>query len=534
MIRITQIKIPVTDKKTKIENKICDTLHIKTDQLINYKIVRRSIEARKHETLSYVYTVNAEIKNEKNVLKRSKNRNVSKFTETKYIFPEPGKEMPKYRPVIIGFGPAGLFCAYFLAINGYRPVIFERGGKVEERSEAVKRFWESGILDKESNVQFGEGGAGTFSDGKLNTGVNDKSGRNNAVLELFVKYGAPEDILYDAKPHIGTDILHKVIKNIREAIISFGGTFYFNTKVDELIIKDGNISAVNTGDKTYETDVCVLAIGHSARDTMLMLHRKSVKMEAKSFAVGVRIQHSQKFINDSQWGPDAPKELGAAPYKLTAQLPDGRGIYTFCMCPGGYVVNASSEAGGLCVNGMSYSGRDSGNANSAVIVTVRPEDYLEYKTHEIPEELSAISFQRDLEKRAFKAANGKIPVQRYQDFKENKASVSSELEPCTKGSWEYSNLRNIFPDFLASDLETGIEELGKKLKDFDTPEALMMGVESRTSSPVRILRDDSFQCNIRGLYSCGEGAGYAGGITSAAIDGLRTAEAIVRNYKKSC
>lgn len=535
MIRLSQIKIPVCENGIKLEDRICALLHIKKSRLIGWKIARRSIEARKHETLSYVYTVLAQIKDEDGFLRANRNKKIEKFAETTYNFPFSGGKIPDKRPVVIGSGPAGLFCAYYLASCGFRPIVLERGEKCEERSVSVKNFWEGGALNPESNVQFGEGGAGTFSDGKLNTGVNDKYGRNMAVLELFVKHGAPEEILYDARPHVGTDILCRVIPGIREEIISLGGTFFFNTRADEICMENGSVCSVRAADKIFDTDICVAAVGHSARDTMFMLHEKEVKMEPKPFAVGVRVQHPQEFINKSQWGENAPESLGSAPYKLASRLTDGRNIYTFCMCPGGYIVNSSSENGRLAVNGMSYSGRASGYANSAVIVSVAPEDYLEYAGSDTPKALSAIAFQRELEERAYRAGGGKIPVQSFRDFCAGNIAGGFAFEPCVKGEYESADVRGIFPEFISNDIKEGIREFGKKIKGFDAPETLLAGVESRTSSPVRILRDGSFQSNIKGLYPCGEGAGYAGGIMSAAIDGIRTAEAVAKAvYEKSC
>ena len=534
MLRITQIKIAVDDKQTRLEDKICGTLKIKRERLLSWKILRRSIEARRREKLSYVYTISAEIKGEAGFIRSNKNKNVSVEKNVKYKFNAAGTKQMRGRPVVIGSGPAGLFCAYFLAENGYKPIILERGECIEKRTETVDAFWKGGKLNTESNVQFGEGGAGTFSDGKLNTGISDPSGRIKKVLETFVKFGAQDDILIDAKPHMGTDVLKEVIANMRRHIISRGGEFLFNTRADEIIVSaDGTIKGVRAGDNIFETDICVAALGHSARDTMLMLCKKGITMEPKAFAVGVRIQHTQEFINRSQWGDNAPAELGSAAYNLSAKTKSGRGVYTFCMCPGGYVVNASSEDKMLAVNGMSYSGRASGYANSAVIVSVTPEDYLKYSDG-LPKELSAIAFQRNLERNAYNAAGGKIPVQRFEDFLQNNKhqSVMPQFEPCTKGQWEYSDVRNIFPEFISESLCEGITGMGERLKGFDT-DALLMGVESRTSSPVRILRDDRFQSSIKGFYPCGEGAGYAGGITSAAVDGIKVAEAIAAEYNSA-
>ena len=533
MLRITQIKIAADDRQTRLEDKICAVLKIKRERLLSWKILRRSIEARRKETLSYVYTVGAEIKGETNYLRKTSDKNISEYKPVRYEFKATGVKEMYGRPVIIGSGPAGLFCAYFLAENGYKPIVLERGECIEKRTETVGEFWKTGKLNTESNVQFGEGGAGTFSDGKLNTGISDFSGRIQKVLEIFVKFGAQPDILIDAKPHMGTDVLKKVISNMRRYIISRGGTFLFNTRADEIIVRDGFVKGVRSGDDIFETSACVAAVGHSARDTMLMLYEKGIFMEPKAFAVGVRIQHAQEFINKSQWGDNAPPELGAAAYSLSAKAKSGRGVYTFCMCPGGYVVNASSENRMLAVNGMSYSGRASGYANSAVIAAVSPEDYIKY-SDKLPKPLSAIEFQRYLENNAYDAAQGKIPVQRFEDFAQNnkKPNVITSVEPCTKGEWEYADVRNIFPEFISETLCDGITRMGERLKGFDT-DALLMGVESRTSSPVRILRDDKLQSSIKGFYPCGEGAGYAGGITSAAVDGIKAAEAIASEYKST-
>ncbi len=531
MLRITQIKIPVNDTGAELKDRLCRVLKIEKDRLLSWRIARKSIEARRHEPLSYVYTIYAEIKNEAAYLRKNRNKNISAYKEIQYQFPKGGEKDLQHRPIIIGSGPAGLFCAYFLAKNGYSPIILERGEKIEERTKTVKKFWETGVLNTQSNVQFGEGGAGTFSDGKLNTGISDKYGRSRAVLEIFVKNGAPKEILYDAMPHIGTDILRNVIVNMRNSIIELGGEFYFNTCVNDIVIKDGRLCEVRTADKVFEADVCVAAIGHSARDTMHMLYEKNICMEPKAFAVGVRIQHEQDFINEAQYGKEAPKSMPAAAYKLTARLENGRGVYTFCMCPGGYVVNASSEKERLAVNGMSYAERASGYANSAVITTINPKDYIHYADNGIPKALTAIAFQRDLEEKAYAAAGGKIPVQSFGDFKSAEISNESKMQPMVKGEWAYADVNAIFPKDISRSIADGIEKMAKKIPGFDDPEALVMGVESRTSSPVRIKRDETFQCNIPGVYPCGEGAGYAGGITSAAVDGIKTAEAIASVYK---
>ncbi|MGN1139874.1 MAG: NAD(P)/FAD-dependent oxidoreductase, partial [Oliverpabstia sp.] len=385
---------------------------------------------------------------------------------------------------------------------------------------------------------------GTFSDGKLNTSVKDPYGRNRKVLELFVECGAPEQILYDHKPHLGTDLLITIITNLRRQIEDMGGTFCFNSQVTDFFIENNTIKKIEINHKDWmDVQVLVPAIGHSARDTFEMMKQRGITMEAKSFAVGVRIEHPQEMINQSQYGLSKVDALGAANYKLTHQFSDGRGIYSFCMCPGGYVVNASSEEGFLAVNGMSYHARDSINANSAMIVTVSPSDYTDYaftylnkmksaeadRVYENP--LAGMYFQRYLEQAAFKLCDGKIPVQRFEDFCAGKTSTSfGDVTPCMKGAYGFENLAGIFPPFLHHSLSEGIAACGSKIKGFNRPDALLSGVESRTSSPVRIPRNEDYLSNIEGLYPCGEGAGYAGGITSAAMDGLRVAEAICKKY----
>ena len=540
MIRISQLKLPVTHKKSDLEKKIYTTLKISSSDLLDWHIEKKSLDARKKPDLFYVYTIAANVANEKRIIKKNRNKNITiKEENDTYHCTPTGTQALTYRPVVIGSGPAGLFCGYALARMGYRPILLERGASMEERQKDVQDFWETGKLNPESNVQFGEGGAGTFSDGKLNTLVHDTHNRGKEVLRLFVKYGAPESILYDAKPHIGTDILAKVVKNIREAIISMGGEVRFHTKVTGIRTKRNidfsdepalaMLHLEDTRTKIGEdllTDVAVLAIGHSARDTFGLLNLSDIRMEPKPFAVGVRVEHPQDMIDESQYGKNAPDCLPAAAYKLTAKTKEGRGVYTFCMCPGGYVVNASSEENRLAVNGMSYSGRNGKNANSAVIVTVSPEDFPEKGI------LGGLAFQRQLEEAAFAEGQGKIPVQLFGDFKKNVPSSSAgTIAPQMKGTYSWGNVRSIFPEFIAKSLEEGITEFGKKIPGYDRDDAVLSGVESRTSSPVRILRDDTLQSSVKGLYPCGEGAGYAGGITSAAMDGLKVAEAVSQKYR---
>lgn len=523
MIQISQLKLPCTHTQQELREKIERTLRIRPEELIEYSIEKQSIDARKKPQIFYVYTIHASALQEKKVFKKVHSKNITIVEKKVYQFPFHAESTPADRPVIIGSGPAGLFCAYMLAEHGFAPILLERGKAIEERKKDVDSFWETGKLNPESNVQFGEGGAGTFSDGKLNTLVKDPSGRNRKVLEIFVKEGAPEEILYVNKPHIGTDLLMNVVKNMRKTIQSNGGEVRFESKVTELCITDGKICGVVINKEQFlPAKSVILAIGHSARDTFEMLWEKQICMEAKSFAVGVRVEHPQKLINYAQYQMELPKTLPAASYKVTAQLSNGRGVYSFCMCPGGYVVNASSEEGRLAVNGMSYHSRAGENANSAIIVTVTPKDY----GSDHP--LAGMEFQRKLEEKAFHLAQGKIPVQRYEDFCKNRATDSfGTVHPSMKGNYAPANVREILPEIVAASIEEGIRCFDQKLQGFADPDALLSGVESRTSSPVRISRDPStMEGSVKGLYPCGEGAGYAGGITSAAMDGIRMAEAV--------
>lgn len=526
MLRINQIKLAPGHSDEELEQKIRKTLRLSKKEAFTYKIYKQSIDARKKPNVFYNYTVDVTISQEKRFLKGIKN--VTLAENVPYQFPEHGNCELKNRPVIAGAGPAGLFCAWLLAKEGYHPILVERGAPVEERIKDVEEFWKTGVLNTASNVQFGEGGAGTFSDGKLNTLVKDKFGRNRLVLETFVRFGAPENILYEQKPHIGTDILMDVVRNMRSEILDLGGEIRFHEQITDIVLSENNsIKAVVINEtERLDTDVLVLAVGHSARDTFQMLYDHALPMHAKSFAVGVRVEHKQAMIQENQYGKEMADKLPAAAYKMTEQVSTGRGVYTFCMCPGGYVVNASSEKGHLAVNGMSYSGRDSENANSAVIVTVSPEDF----GSDHP--LAGIAFQRELEKRAFETANGKIPVQRFEDFCENRATTAlGSISPMMKGEYQLTNVRPIFPEVIADSLEEGIKAMDKKIAGYAGNDTLISGVESRTSSPVRMEREETFESTFAGIYPCGEGAGYAGGITSAAMDGLKVAEAIIKKYK---
>ena len=377
MIRITQLKLPVDHRQEQLRKKIARTLKCGEDTF-SYEIVRQSLDARHKDDKKFVYTVDVSTPAEKKMLRKNRDKNVTFFEKKEYCFPKPGEEVLKNPPVVVGSGPAGLFCAWYLARAGYCPLVLERGQEAQKRKETVDRFWKDGILDPESNVQFGEGGAGTFSDGKLNTLVKDPNGRNHEVLKRFVEAGAPQEIVYQQKPHLGTDVLIGIVETMRHQIEEMGGAFRFESKVTDLCMEKGRICAVEINDKEkIPAEVCVLALGHSARDTFSMIHRRGIFMQPKSFAVGLRIEHPQKMINMDLYGEEENEALGAASYKVTHTCENGRGVYSFCMCPGGYVVNASSEEGMLAVNGMSYQARDSKNANSALIVTVSPEDFPE-------------------------------------------------------------------------------------------------------------------------------------------------------------
>lgn len=526
MIRITQLKLPVDHRQEQLRKKIARILKCGEDTF-SYEIVRQSLDARHKEDKKFVYTVDVSIPAEKKLLRKNRDKNVTFFEKKEYCFPKPGEEVLKNPPVVVGSGPAGLFCAWYLARAGYRPLVLERGQEAQKRKETVDRFWKDGILDPESNVQFGEGGAGTFSDGKLNTLVKDPNGRNHEVLKRFVEAGAPQEIVYQQKPHLGTDVLIGIVETMRHQIEEMGGSFRFESKVTDLCMEKGRLCAVEINDKEkIPAEVCVLALGHSARDTFSMIHRRGIFMQPKSFAVGLRIEHPQKMINMDLYGEEENEALGAASYKVTHTCENGRGVYSFCMCPGGYVVNASSEEGMLAVNGMSYQARDSKNANSALIVTVSPEDF--------PEEgvLGGITFQRNLEKAAWEFGKGRIPVQLFEDFKEHRKSTEfGEVVPQMKGAYVLADVRSILPKEIGDSIEEGVTAFGRKIKGFDRPDALLSGIESRTSSPVRIVRDRQGCANIEGIYPCGEGAGYAGGITSAAMDGIKTAEFICEKFK---
>ena len=523
-----QIRLNADHGPEEIRQRLLAQLRIRPEELIEYSIRKQSIDARtRNQCVQYVYTIYAQVKNEKKILSGKKDKNTIHIDPVEYTFPEAGEGVLKECPLIVGAGPAGLFCAYELARHGYRPLVIERGRRIEERTEDVRDFWEKGRLLTASNVQFGEGGAGAFSDGKLNTLVKDAYGRSREVLDIFIRNGAPEEIGYEAKPHIGTDKLFEVIPSLRREIEAMGGSFAFETCLTDIETEDGRVSAVYVnGGERIPCQALILCIGHSARDTFTRLAEKNIPMEAKPFAVGMRVEHPQAQINENQYHGMQTDSLPPAAYKVTWQCENGRGVYSFCMCPGGYVVNASSEEGRLAVNGMSYYRRDSKNANSAIIVTVTPEDY----GGEGP--LAGMYFQRRLEEKAYNMGKGNIPQQLFGDFEKGQLSAGYGAFPsCVKGKTAFAPLHELFPEDLKSAFVEGMHGFAGRIRDFDRPDAILSGVESRTSSPVRILRGDDLESQLRGLFPCGEGAGYAGGIMSAAMDGLKCAEAVAKRYR---
>ncbi|MBR1736262.1 MAG: hypothetical protein IJ736_04495 [Firmicutes bacterium] len=533
MIVIRNIKIPVDSKASRLEDQIIKRLRLK--QLPQYKILKRSIDARKKPDIFYIYQVGIFLENENEenkIIKKINDNNIMLTKEVRYQFIDdhlkvnPGlNNTMLHHPLIIGAGPAGLFCAYVLAKCGYAPVIAERGLMVEDRINKVNDFWNGKGLDPECNVQFGEGGAGTFSDGKLTTGIKDKSCR--FILEEFVKFGAPEEILYSAKPHIGTDKLIGVVKRIREEIIALGGEIRFENQLIDIKENKGKIktAVIKNSKGIYEEAVnyLILALGHSARDTFEMLADKPIMIEQKPFAVGVRIEHKQEMINKAQYGK-AAEYLAAADYKLWTHLADGRGVYTFCMCPGGVVSAAASEEGMVVTNGMSYYARDGENSNAALLVGVDSKDF---GTEDV---FGGIEFQRKLERAAFDVGgrNYFAPVQSVGDILIDRESRElGDVVPTYRPGVTPCDMRDIFPEEIYQSIKRGIIEFDKKLKGFADKNAVLTAIESRSSSPIRIVRDERLYSAIDGVMPCGEGCGYAGGIMSAAADGIRCAERII-------
>ena len=528
MIRIRDISLPPMQDMSMLPAAAARQLRIDQTQIKRIDIKRRSVDARKKNDVRLIYTVDILVKGrEDKILKMAHNPKAS-IAKDEYYEPPKVEKLPEKRPVIVGFGPAGMFCALVLARSGFRPIVLERGQDAKTRHENVANFWQTGQLDPSCNVQFGEGGAGTFSDGKLNTGVNNP--RNYWVLEQFADAGAGAEILFDAKPHVGTDVLLTVVQNLREEIIALGGEVRFGAKLTAIEKTESAVTGVRyetlDGEHTLPCDTLVLAPGHSARDTFRMLDKTGVPMQPKAFSMGVRIEHLQKTINESQYGPFAENPaLGAADYKLNVKLPDGTSAYTFCMCPGGYVVAAASEEGGVVTNGMSNCARDGENANAALLVTLTPEDFPDKST------LGGVLYQQELERAAFLAGgeNYRAPAQLVGDFLAHRKSTAlGAVQPTYKPGVTLCDLHEVLPERITKVLENALPELDKRLRGFASPDAVMTAPETRSSSPVRIVRDETRQSALRGLYPCGEGAGYAGGIMSAAVDGILTAEAILK------
>ena len=529
MLRINNINLPVEYTPEDLTKKIASIIK---EQPQNFKIYKKSIDSRHKDNIHFNITVDVEADNEEKILKKSDPKKVTEAKEYNYIKPE-NKRTSKLRPVVVGFGPAGMFAALLLSREGLRPIVLERGADVDQRTKDVNNFWTTRKLNTESNVQFGEGGAGTFSDGKLTTGIKDE--RQTLVFQEFINHGAPEQIMYSNYPHIGTDKLKGVVKSIRNEIIKNGGEVIFGAKLTDLIIYNHFIQGVTYKKDNkvidIETDTVVLAIGHSARDTLEMLYDKNINMMQKPFSVGTRIEHPREFIDNAQYGKYAGHPaLGAANYKMACHPEHGRGTYTFCMCPGGTVVTASSEEGMLVVNGMSEYARDKENSNSALLVGIEPEDF------PTKHPLAGMHLQREIERKAFDLG-GKdytAPCQTVGDFLHNNKTITNPtiVKPSCPTGTTPSDIREILPEKVTDNIADALLKMDKMLKGFAMPDAVLTAPESRSSSPVRIIRDDFFQASqgndpLGGLYPCGEGAGYAGGIVSAAVDGIRAFEAIL-------
>lgn len=529
MILVRNLKLRAGEPGQKLKSLAAKKLRLPEAEITALRLTKRSLDARRKDDIHFVCAVAVTVKgNEEKAIARAKSPDVTKYEEIRYHIPS--VETPALRPLVVGFGPAGMFAALVLAMAGARPIVIERGQDAVRRKAAVDALRAGGDLNPESNVQFGEGGAGTFSDGKLNTGTRDR--RIGWMLGQFAAHGAPESILYDAKPHIGTDILIDVVQNIRHSILSLGGEVRFGNRLERLVIQNGVLAGaeIRDGKGTYTLpcDRLILAIGHSARDTFEALHKQGVPMEQKPFSMGVRIEHRQADINAAQYGPQG-EGLPPADYSLNVHLPGGESAYTFCMCPGGEVFAAASETGGVCTNGMSYSRRDGENANAALLVTLHTEDFPDKGV------LSGMYWQREIERAAYAYGGGNYlaPAQLVGDFLNHRPSAGpGGVQPSYRPGVVWGELHEVLPERITGVLEKALPELGKKLHGFDAPDAVMTAPETRSSSPVRILRGAGLSSTIAGLYPCGEGAGYAGGISSAAVDGMRCAEAVLETMKE--
>ncbi len=526
MIRIRDISLPAEHSVAQLSVEAARRLKISASKIHSIRLVRRSIDARKKPDIRYIYTIDTAVEgSEEKILRRSGCKQASIAPKERY---QPPKAIPcsENRPVIVGFGPAGMFAALILAIAGQKPIVLERGDDAATRHQKVDAFFSGKELDPSGNIQFGEGGAGTFSDGKLNTGVNNP--RIDWILEQFVAAGARENILYDAKPHVGTDVLLTVVQNLRKRILSLGGEVRFRTQVTGLHIENGSIAGVTLSDVSFiPCKQVILAIGHSARDTFRMLDSMNIPMEPKPFAMGVRIEHKQSMINESQYGTDSPI-LPPADYKLVAHLDDNT-VYTFCMCPGGYVVAAASENETVVTNGMSYADRDGENANAALLVSLNP------KVFPYPGNLGGVKWQEEIEHKAFLVggSNYHAPAQTAADFLSHRPSTGpGSVTPTYRPGVTWCDLHDVLPKVITDSLAEALPKLDGKLRGFSQADAVLTGPETRSSSPVRILRGDNRQSVISGLYPTGEGAGYAGGIMSAAIDGILSAEALLKDLEE--